>query len=416
MMALKHNKVSTIMMISPKVRGFICTTAHPEGCAANIDQAIAAIQAQKTVKAGPKRVLIIGASTGYGLASRLMAAFGCEAETIGIAFEKPSTRGRPASPGWYNTVAFEKHAKTTGHRHWSFNGDAFSHDMKQRVAEHIQTVWPEGVDLVIYSIASPRRVDPDTGEVYQSCLKTLEKPYHNKSINIHTGELTEVDIPCATDEERLNTIKVMGGDDWRLWIEALLQGNCLAPSALTLAYSYIGPKMTYPMYRSGTIGAAKKHLEQTAVALNKQLEEAIGGHAYISVNKAVVTQAAAAIPVVPLYCAILYKVMQEQGNHEGCTAQMMRLFAEKLYGDNGIVLDDNQFIRMDDYEMLPAIQEQVSQHFAAAQADNIQEHAALEDYRQAFMQLFGFEVSGVDYNCDVEVDRAIASIKKEASS
>lgn len=401
------------MIVKPKVRGFICTTAHPEGCEANVVQAIDSIRTQNFGGEGPKRVLIIGASTGYGLASRLVAAFGYQAETIGVFFEKAGSEKRTASAGWYNTVAFEKQAKDAGIAAWSFNGDAFSHDMKQKVMACIKEHWPEGVDLVIYSLASPRRTDPETGEVYQSCLKTLGDTYTNASVNIHTGEFTEATITPATEEEVQSTVKVMGGEDWQLWIDALLENNCLAPKALTLAYSYIGSELTDPMYRSGTIGEAKKHLEKTAKQLNQFLAEKIGGHAYVSVNKAVVTQAAAAIPVLPLYCAILYKVMQQAGLHEGCTEQMIRLFQDKVYSENGIALDENDLIRLDDYELSAAIQNEVQPRFKTINVETLDELADLDLYRSDFMRLFGFEVDDIDYDKDVAIDIPIPSLPEE---
>lgn len=398
------------MMVKPKVRGFICTTAHPVGCANNVTQAIDTIRTHSAAQTVPKRVLVIGASTGYGLASRLVAAFGYGAETIGVFFEKPGSETKTGSAGWYNSVAFANEAEKAGIGAWSFNGDAFSHEMKQQVVDCIKTHWPEGVDLVIYSLASPRRIDPDTGEVYQSCLKTLGDSYSNASVNIHTGEFTEATITPASAEEVAATVKVMGGEDWQLWIEALLKNDCLAENALTLAYSYIGSALTDPMYRSGTIGEAKKHLEATAKKLNLLLEEKVSGHAYVSVNKAVVTQAAAAIPVLPLYCAILYKVMEEAGLHEGCTEQMVRLFNEKLYGQQGIVLDENDLIRLDDYELSPAIQDIVKPRFQEICAENLNELADLEQYRGDFMRLFGFEVEGVDYDKDVAIDLPIKDL------
>jgi len=400
------------MIVKPKVRGFICTTAHPEGCAKNIKQAIDSIRTQRASTKGPKRVLIIGASTGYGLASRLVASFGYGAETIGVFFEKPGNEKKTASAGWYNSAAFEKEAKKAGIRAWSFNGDAFSHDIKAKVMACVKENWPEGVDLVIYSLASPRRTDPDTGEVYQSCLKTLGGTYTNASVNIHTGEFTEASLSPATEAEVQSTIKVMGGEDWQLWINALLQNNCLAKNALTLAYSYIGSELTDPMYRSGTIGEAKKHLEKTAKDLNQLLEDNIAGHAYVSVNKAVVTQAAAAIPVLPLYCAILYKVMQDAGLHEGCTEQIIRLFKDKVYSEQGIDLDDDDLVRLDDYELSLEIQDQVQPSFSKINAKNLADLADLDLYRSDFMRLFGFEVDGIDYDKEVNIQVPIESIKE----
>jgi enoyl-[acyl-carrier protein] reductase/trans-2-enoyl-CoA reductase (NAD+) len=309
-------------------------------------------------------------------------------------------------------VAFEEEAKKAGVPHWSFNGDAFSHAMKKQVVACIQKHWPEGVDLVIYSLASPRRVDPDTGEIYQSCLKTLGETYTNQTVNIHTGEFSQASLTPATPEEVQGTVKVMGGEDWQLWIQTLLDNQCLSQQALTLAYSYIGSEITDPMYRSGTIGQAKMHLEETAIKINRMLEEKIQGHAYISVNKAVVTQAAAAIPVLPLYCAILYKVMNNASLHEGCTEQMIRLFKDKLYGEKGIVLDADQMIRMDDYELSREIQNEVKLRFKKINPDNLNTLADLDMYRRDFMRLFGFEVDGVDYEQDVAINLPMRSLEE----
>jgi len=399
-----------MMVVEPKVRGFICTTAHPQGCAAEVNKAIAYVKSQPKLTQGPKRVLIIGASTGYGLASRIVATYAADASTIGVFFEKPAKGRRCASAGWYNTAALEQAAIKEGHQAISLNGDAFSHAMKQQVIDAVKTHWPSGIDLLIYSVASPRRQDPDSDTVYKSCLKTLGQQYHNKTVNIHTGKMSEAEVTVASEQEVNDTIAVMGGDDWRQWIDVLLEAGCCSEGMTSLAYSYIGPELTFPLYREGTIGAAKKHLEQTAHELNQTLAEQVNGHAYISINKAVVTQAAAAIPVVPLYSSILYKIMQQHGLHEGCIEQMQRLFSSKLYAAQGPVLDEQQLIRLDDWEMKSKIQQAVAKSWQEINEENLDNHADLATYRQDFMHLFGFEVADVDYTQAVEVEVEIPSI------
>jgi enoyl-[acyl-carrier protein] reductase/trans-2-enoyl-CoA reductase (NAD+) len=403
------------MIVQPKARGFICTTAHPDGCAANVAKQINHVKKQGALAAGPKRVLVIGASTGYGLASRIAAAFAAQAETIGVFFEKPATEKRTATAGWYNTVAFEKAAAKAGLYAKSINGDAFSDAIKTQTIELIQKDWGGEVDLVIYSLAAPRRKDPKTGEVYSSTLKPMGETFTSKTVDLNNYQVETVSIEPANDEDVAQTVKVMGGEDWQLWLQALLQAGVLAKGVKTLAYSYIGPQLTHAIYREGTIGAAKKHLEQTAASLTTLLAP-VDGEAFVSVNKALVTQAAAAIPVVPLYSSILYNVMKAKGLHEGCIEQMDRLFREKLYGSQAVITDETGMIRMDDWEMKPEVQEAAWQAWQAVNSDNLRDFADIDDYRQEFLRLFGFEMPGVDYSQDIDIQCAIPSIKNEGKS
>lgn len=383
------------MIVEPKVRGFICTTAHPEGCREHVRRQIAHVLGNGHMK-GPERVLVIGASTGYGLASRIAAAFGCGAATLGVMFEKEGNGRRTATPGWYNTKAFEEFAEKDGLYAKTLNGDAFSAEMKQQV---IQTIREDlgTVDMVIYSLAAPRRTTPD-GVTYQSVLKTTEGVFTNKSLNLRTNEIEEASIEPATEEETEATVKVMGGEDWMDWMKALKEAGVLAEGAVTLAYSYIGPELTYPVYYEGTIGRAKKHLQKTAEKINREIE---GVKAYISVNKALVTQASSAIPVVPLYMAILYHVMKEKGVHEGCVEQMDRLFREKL--QDPVQTDEEGRIRMDDYEMREDVQDEVMRLWQLVNTENLEKYADLEGYWEDFYQMFGFRFDNIDYTKDVEI-------------
>lgn len=403
------------MIIEPKVRGFICTTAHPEGCAQNVRQQIDYVRAQLPIS-GVKNVLVIGCSTGYGLASRIVAAFGAGAATLGIMFEKAASDKRTASTGWYNTAAFEEFAHDAKIYAKTINGDAFSNEVKQQVIETIKRDWANGntggIDLIIYSLASPRRTDPNTAETYHSVLKPLGKPYHEKTLNVLSGEIGEVTLEPASGEDVANTVKVMGGEDWQLWIDILLEAKVLNQGCKTVAYSYIGPALTHPMYREGTIGKAKEHLEQTSKLIEKKLAP-IQGQALIAVNKAVVTQAAAAIPVVPLYAAILFRLMKDKDLHEGCIEQMYRLFADFLYANKPAKYDKDGFIRLDDREMLPEIQNAVQKIWPQTTTENIDQLTDRVGYRDDFYRLFGFKVDGVDYTADVEnIDRKIRSIKE----
>lgn len=386
------------MIIEPKVKGFICMTTHPIGCKENVARQISYIKKLGRTE-GPKKVLVIGASTGYGLASRIAVTYACNASTIGIMYEKPATDRRTATPGWYNTAAFEEFAAQDGYYAKSINGDAFSKEIKDQTIDLIKNDLGK-VDMVIYSLASPRRAMQD-GTIYNSALKTVEGDFTNKSLNLNNNTITEATIGPATEEEILSTVKVMGGEDWKDWINALVEADVLSDNAITLAYSYIGPELTYPVYYNGTIGLAKKHLYHTSVEITKEFV-AKGIKAYVSVNKALVTQASSAIPIVPLYFAILYKVMKEKGNHEGCIEQMGRLFHEKIKPTQ-IVVDDENRIRLDDYEMQEEIQAKVMDIWNQINTDNVSELADLTGYWDDFYHMFGFRYDNIDYTKDVEI-------------
>lgn len=387
------------MIVEPKVRGFVCTTAHPEGCAANVKEQINYVKEQGSIN-GPKNVLIIGASTGYGLASRIVAMAGSGANTLGVFFERPSNGKRTATAGWYNTVAFENEARAAGLYAKSINGDAFSHEIKAEAIEAIKKGMGK-VDLIIYSLAAPRRIDPDTGEKYGSVLKPIGQSFKNKSIDFMKGLIIDAEIEPATDLEIVNTAKVMGGEDWQLWMTQLEAAGVLAEGVKTVAYSYIGPEVTAAMYREGTIGRAKVHLENTAKSITKDLKT-LNGEAYVTVAKALVTQASAAIPVVPLYMAALYKVMKAKGTHEGCIEQIQRLFSDYLYSDN-LLLDEEGRIRTDDLEMDPKTQEEALKYFHQVTTESLEEDLHISDYQSEFYKLFGFGRSEIDYTKDTEV-------------
>lgn len=389
------------MIVQPKVKGFVCITAHPKGCEESVKRQIDYVVSHKTGETERRfsNVLIIGASTGYGLSSRITAAFGYGAATLGVMYEKEPNERRTATPGFYNTRAFEKKAREQGLYAKTVNKDAFSDDTKKQVIDLIKEDLGF-VDLVIYSLAAPRRTDRD-GTVYQSVLKTRGTEYRNKNLNLSTGEITEAVIPAATEEECVATVKVMGGEDWENWIEALATAGVLAENAVTVAYSYLGPKITYPIYTEGTIGAAKKHLEQTADIINRQYPD-IRLKAFISVNKGLVTQASSAIPVVPLYMSILYKVMKKQGVHEGTVEQMERLFREKLTR-TVVPVDDKGRIRMDDYEMDSKVQNEVQNAWESIDSLNIREYADIDGYFEDFYHMFGFGYDTVDYSEDVDI-------------
>ncbi|HAK58036.1 MAG TPA: bifunctional NADH-specific enoyl-ACP reductase/trans-2-enoyl-CoA reductase [Lachnospiraceae bacterium] len=389
------------MIVEPKVKGFICTTAHPKGCAESVRRQIEFAKSKGRVDSpvgGEKpRVLVIGSSTGYGLASRIAVAYGYGADTMGVAFEKPSKpEKRTASAGWYNTEAFEKMAAADGLYARSFNGDGFSEEMKDEVIDAIKADWGK-VDMVIYSLAAPRRTVGD--KTVSSVLKTTGSPYTNRTLDLRTNEITEVTVPVADDDEIRDTIAVMGGDDWERWIERLCDADVLSEGAITLAYSYIGPTMTHPIYKDGSIGQAKKDLYDTAKRMTEHFSKK-GLHAYISVNKALVTQSSAAIPIVPLYISLLYKVMKEQGVHEGCIEQMVRLYTEKLPAAE---TDESGFIRMDDKEMDPAVQDRVADVWEKVSTENIASLGDIDGYWEDFYHMFGFKYDNVDYNEDVEV-------------
>lgn len=383
------------MVVEPRVKDYICTTAHPVGCAENVKNQIKYVKAQPKVK-GPKKVLVIGASTGYGLASRIAVAFGYDADTLGVMFEKESNGRRTATAGFYNTRAFEEEAKKAGLYAKSINGDAFSLEIKQQVIDTIKADLGT-VDMVIYSLAAPRRVTPD-GHKYSSVLKTVGEEYSNKTLVLKDNTVTIAHIPAATEEEIENTIKVMGGEDWIDWMQALSDAGVLAEHVTTVAYSYIGPKITFPIYAEGSIGMAKKDLYRSSDIINEKFANVAS---YIAINKALVTQSSAAIPVVPLYITLLYKQMKAKGVHEGCIEQMARLFLDKMAGE--AETDENGFIRMDDWEMADDIQEAVAKNWDAVTSENVKELADIDGYWDEFYNMFGFKIDGVDYSADVDI-------------
>jgi len=395
------------MIVAPKIRGFICTTAHPEGCAKHVADQIAVVKARGPVQDGPKKVLVIGSSTGYGLASRIATAFGSGAATIGVFFERAGEDGRTATAGWYNSAAFEAEAKAAGLYARSLNGDAFSDSMKEEVIAAIKSDLGQ-VDCVVYSLASPRRAHPKTGEVFKSSLKPIGETYTNKNLNTGNGIVNEVTIEPANDDDIAQTIAVMGGEDWEMWIDALLAAGVLAPGTQTVAYSYIGPALTWAIYKNGTIGKAKEDLERAQKALDAKLSP-LGGKAWVSVNKALVTQASSAIPVVPLYISLLYKIMKEAGTHEDCIEQMDRLFRERLYPLNPQP-DEAGRIRVDDWEMTPAVQELIAERWTSVCTENLSELADFAGYQASFLRLFGFGLEGVDYTAETNPVVPIPSI------
>ena len=397
------------MIITPKVRGFICTTAHPTGCAAHVANQIAHVRSKGAIANGPKNVLVIGASTGYGLASRIAAAFGAGSKTIGVFFERPAEGARTATAGWYNSAAFEKEAAAAGLYARSFNGDAFSDTMKTEVVAAIKQDLGQ-VDLVVYSLASPRRIHPRTGEVFSSVLKPIGCIYTNKNVNTATGVVDEVTITPANEEEIAQTIAVMGGEDWEMWMDALQAADALAPNVQTVAYSYIGPELTWPIYKNGTIGRAKEDLERTQRTLDTKLAP-LGGKAWVSVNKALVTQASSAIPVVPLYISLLYKIMKAASTHEECIEQMDRLLRDRLYSGHPQP-DEAGRIRVDDWEMASDVQAEIARRWNAVTTETLPALGDLDGYRENFLRLFGFGVSGVDYTTDANPEVLIPSLSK----
>lgn len=385
------------MIIEPRMRGFICLTAHPAGCEQNVKNQIAYVQSKGTIE-GPKRVLVIGASTGFGLASRITSAFGSNAATLGVFFEKAPSEGKTASPGWYNSAAFEKEATKAGLYAKSINGDAFSNEVKQQAIDLIKADMGQ-IDLVIYSLASPVRMHPSTGVLHRSTLKPIGGTFTNKTVDFHTGNVTQVSIEPANQEDIDNTVVVMGGEDWAMWMDALKGANVLAEGATTVAYSYIGPEVTEAVYRKGTIGRAKDHLEATAFEITKDLAS-LNGKAYVSVNKALVTQASSAIPVIPLYISLLYKIMKAEGIHEGCIEQIQRLYQQRLYSGQAVPTDDQGRIRIDDWEMREDVQARVAALWKESTTESLPEIGDLAGYKQDFLNLFGFGFDGVDYLAD----------------
>lgn len=386
------------MIIKPKVRGFICTNAHPVGCAANVKEQVDYVTSQGAVATGPKNVLVIGSSTGYGLASRIVAAFGYGASTLGVFFEKPPTERKTASAGYYNSAAFEQLASDKGLYCKSINGDAFSDEIKQQVIDIIKSDMGK-IDLVVYSLASPRRTDPKTGTTYNSVLKPIGNSYTAKNLNTDTLKIADVTVEPASDEEIANTVKVMGGEDWEWWIDALQQADVLAPGCKTTAYTYLGDKLTWPVYGHATIGKAKEDLDRAAGQISQSLS-AQGGQAKVSVLKALVTQASSAIPVMPLYISILYKVMKSEGTHEGCIEQIWRLYQEGLYSETPRLDAENRY-RMDDLELKPELQATVEGIWPQVTEENLFELTDYKGYNAEFLKLFGFGVPSVDYDADV---------------
>ncbi|MDH5764429.1 MAG: trans-2-enoyl-CoA reductase family protein [Gammaproteobacteria bacterium] len=387
------------MIIQPKIRGFICTTTHPIGCEKNVTEQIEKVKAGGTIENGPKKVLVIGASTGYGLASRITAAFGSGAATIGVFLEKAATEKKPGSAGWYNSAAFEKAAHAEGLYAKSINGDAFSDEMRAKAIELIKADLGE-VDLVVYSLASPVRKLPSTGELVRSALKPIGEVYKSTAVDTNKDTIIETEIEPASEEEITNTVTVMGGEDWELWMQALAEAGVLAKGVKTISYSYIGTDITWPIYWHGALGKAKEDMDRAASALSKQLAE-INGMANVAVLKSVVTQASAAIPVMPLYIAMCFKIMKEKNIHEGCLEQIDRMFRTQLYKLNGPELDDNNRIRMDDWELKDEVQNTVKEIWPRITTENLFELTDYRGYKDEFMKLFGFGIKDVDYEADV---------------
>jgi len=400
-----------MMIIKPKVRGFVCITAHPEGCARHVREQIQVVQQKGPIRKGPQSVLVIGASTGYGLASRITAAFGSGAATFGVFFERPSTKGKPASAGWYNSVAFEKEAHAAGLYAASLNGDAFSDELKSEAIERIgKEMGP--IDLVVYSLASPRRTDPVSGETYRSCLKPIGEAFTANNLDTDRKTVSPITIEPASQEDIDATVKVMGGEDWERWMTQLEDAGLLAEGCLSVAYDYVGPEVTWPVYHNGTIGKAKEHLRDTARRIDALLKVKRGS-AFISVNKAVVTQASSAIPVVPLYISILFKVMKEKGLHEDCIDQIDRLFRTQMYNESALLFDEEGRVRMDDLEMKAEIQEEVKRLWPHVSTDTIDAETDFSGYQENFLRLFGFGLEGVDYDAETDPEVEIPSLSRE---
>lgn len=394
------------MVIHPKVRGFICTTTHPEGCERNVLEQIEATKKAGVRTDGPKKVLVIGASSGYGLSARITAAFGFKADTLGIFFEKPGTEQKPGTAGWYNAAAFDKFAKAEGLFSKSINGDAFSDEARAKAIDIIKNEMGGQVDLVVYSLASPVRKMPETGEVVRSALKPIGQTYTARAIDTSKDVITEASVEPATDAEIENTVTVMGGQDWQLWIDALDDAGVLAQGARTVAFSYIGTEITWPIYWHGALGRAKADLDRTAAELNQRLA-ACGGSANVAVLKSVVTQASAAIPVMPLYISIAYKIMKEEGVHEGTIEQLNRLFSTLMYREDqqAALTDDENRLRVDDWELRDDIQSDCKALLESVTTDTLFEVTDYAGYKHEFLKLFGFGRDDVDYDQDVATVR-----------
>ena len=387
------------MLIKPKIRGFICTNAHPVGCAANVQQQIDYVKAQGALTDGPKNVLVIGSSTGYGLASRIVSAFGYGASTLGVCFEKPPSERKTGTAGWYNTAGFHAKAKDAGLYAETLNGDAFSKELKDQVIETLKADMGK-VDLVIYSLASPRRTDPETGEVYKSTLKPIGQSYKTKTYDTDKDQIHEIALEPASEDDIAQTIKVMGGEDWELWLDALDKADLLADGCKTTAYTYVGKELTWPIYGQATIGKAKEDLDRAAASIvqgkkNKQVQ------AYVSSLKALVTQASSAIPVMPLYISLIYKVMKEEGTHQGCIEQIVDLFTDKLTKTQPEV-DKLGRLYMNDKETNDATQGKIKALWDQVTQENFHELSDYAGYHHEFLKLFGFDVSGVDYDVELE--------------
>ncbi|MGE8045894.1 enoyl-ACP reductase FabV [Pseudomonas monteilii] len=393
-------------IIHPKVRGFICTTTHPKGCELNVRDQIEATRALGVREDGPKKVLVIGASSGYGLAARITAAFGFKADTLGVFFEKPGTETKPGTAGWYNAAAFDKFAKEEGLYSKSINGDAFSDEARAKVIELIKNDMGGKVDLVVYSLASPVRKLPKTGELVRSALKPIGEPYTSTAIDTNKDTIIEAAIEPASEQEIQDTVTVMGGQDWQLWIEALADAGVLAEQARTVAFSYIGTEITWPIYWDGALGKAKQDLDDTALRLDAKLSQAIGGGANVAVLKSVVTQASSAIPVMPLYLSMVFKVMKEQGIHEGTGDQLNRMFRDRLYRTDGqpVEVDEKGRLRLDDWELRDDVQNACKALWPQVTTENLFELTDYAGYKREFLNLFGFERADVDYDQDVATD------------
>ena len=408
------------MIVKPMIRSNICINAHPAGCAKEVENEIAYVQKKTAArkakgenagagaKSAPKAVLVLGCSTGYGLASRIEASFAYGAATIGVSFEKEASETKSGTPGWYNNMAFERASKKAGIPCATLNGDAFSDPIRAEVIGLAKKMNLK-FDLVVYSLASPVRTDPDTGVLYKSVLKPFGKPYTGQTVDPMTGVLSTMSAEPANDEEAANTVKVMGGEDWERWIKQLTEAGVLSTGCVTVAYSYIGPSLSHAIYRDGTIGGAKKHLEKTARSMNEEMKKTIGGQAYVSINKGLVTRSSAVIPIIPLYLAVLFKVMKEKGSHEGCVEQIERMYAERLFTGGKIPVDSEQLIRIDDWELDPAVQKEVDARLAKIAEGNLRGEGPetfsaywdLAGYRHDFLAANGFDVAGIDYEADV---------------